>query len=226
MNDFVKIEGLSKSFASGDSCIQVLENLSLTLPRGQMLAVTGESGSGKSTFLHLLGGMEKPDSGSILVDQQELTTLDGPDLARFRNHQIGFIFQFHHLLPEFTAQENVMFPLLLRGVDFPTAAEKALRKLSEMGLEQRSHHRPGELSGGEQQRVAIARALAGKPSLLLGDEPTGNLDSETSSRIHRLLLEVHEKHELTSVIVTHNPVLAEICSSEKRMTGGRLQHVR
>jgi len=187
-----------------------------------MIAVTGESGSGKSTFLHLLGGMEKPDSGQVFFEKLEVTGLDRDELAHFRNREIGFVFQFHHLLPEFTAVENVAFPLLLRRVPFRKAEQQARRLLREVGLEGRGHHKPGELSGGEQQRVAIARALVGEPKLLLADEPTGDLDLKTSDTIHKLLLDVHKNFGLTSIIVTHNLQLASLCHWQKTMVEGRL----
>ncbi|MEJ2078484.1 MAG: ABC transporter ATP-binding protein [Acidobacteriota bacterium] len=222
MSDFLRVEGLFKSFRSGESSLEVIRDLSLDLPQGEMLAVTGESGSGKSTFLHLVGAMEKPDSGTILFEGQDLGRLTDPELAEFRNESIGFVFQFHHLLPEFTALENVMFPLLLRRVSFREASATAASLLAEMGLRDRMEHQPGELSGGEQQRVAIARALAGRPKLLLADEPTGNLDERTSESIHEVLVRIHEIYQLTSIIVTHNPSLAEMCGVCTRMENGRL----
>ncbi|MEE8349041.1 MAG: ABC transporter ATP-binding protein, partial [Acidobacteriota bacterium] len=171
MSKFLEVQGLCKSFSSGDEKLHILIDLSLRLKQGEMLAVTGASGSGKSTFLHLVGGMDRADAGQISLAGEEVTRLEGQQLAQFRNRQIGFIFQFHHLLPEFSAVENVMFPLLLRRVPFPEARERAHALLDEVGLGDRAHHKPGQLSGGEQQRVAVARALVGKPSLLLGDEP-------------------------------------------------------
>ena len=220
---FLSIRGLYKSYPSGETVIDVLTNLNLELEKGRMLAVMGESGSGKSTFLHLAGGMEKPDQGEIVIDGSNLTSLDKSGLARFRNRKIGFVFQFHHLLPEFTALENIMFPLLLRRTLFKSAENKAKSLLKSMGLSARGHHKPGELSGGEQQRVAIARALAGNPELLLGDEPSGNLDNRTSNSIHELLLEVHREFHLTSIIVTHNPELARLCDVIMTMEDGRLK---
>ena len=226
MNDFcssyLSVQGLYKTYPSGASEIHVLDGLDLNLAKGQILAVMGESGSGKSTFLHLAGGMEKPDKGKIFIGGEELTAMDKTSLTRFRNLEIGFVFQFHHLLPEFTALENVMFPLLLRKRPFSEAEEKAHSLLDSMGLSNREHHKPGELSGGEQQRVAIARALSGDPSVLLGDEPTGNLDARTSDTIHRLLFEVHEQFSLTSVIVTHNSALAALCDVRMVLKDGRL----
>ncbi len=222
MSKFLKIKGISKSFQSGNERLQILVDLALDLERGQMLAVTGASGSGKSTFLHLVGGMDTADAGRILLEGVDVTRLAGKELAEFRNRKIGFIFQFHHLLPEFSALENVMFPLLLRRTPFPQARQEAQDLLDEVGLADRGHHKPGQLSGGEQQRVAVARALVGRPSLLLGDEPTGNLDEHTSEAIYQLLLEVHRTHRLTSIIVTHNPKLAALCEMEKRLQEGKL----
>jgi lipoprotein-releasing system ATP-binding protein len=223
MSEFLSVQRLFKTYASGEETVKVLEGLDLTVPRGAMVAITGESGSGKSTFLHLVGGMEKPDSGVIECGGVDITRLKGETLAQFRNLQVGFVFQFHHLLPEFTALENVMFPLLLRRSSFSTASQKGSELLREVGLEKRGHHKPGELSGGEQQRVAIARALAGEPELLLGDEPTGNLDAKTSGSIHSLLIEIHARYGLTSVIVTHNPELAALCDFTKHLSNGRLE---
>ena len=222
MNNFLKIQGLYKSFRSGSEKLRILIDLSLQLKEGEMLAVTGASGSGKSTFLHLVGGMDRADAGEIFLAGQQVTRLEGQQLAQFRNSKIGFIFQFHHLLPEFSALENVMFPLLLRRIPFAEARTRAHVLLDEVGLADRAHHKPGQLSGGEQQRVAVARALVGKPSLLLGDEPTGNLDEHTAETIYELLLDIHRRHHLTSIIVTHNPKLAALCSLEKRLEEGKL----
>ena len=222
MNNFLKIQGLYKSFQSGTEKLRILIDLSLRLKEGEMLAVTGASGSGKSTFLHLVGGMDRADAGEIILAGQKVTRLEGQQLAQFRNSKIGFIFQFHHLLPEFSALENVMFPLLLRRIPFAEARIRAHALLDEVGLADRSHHKPGQLSGGEQQRVAVARALVGKPSLLLGDEPTGNLDEHTAESIYELLLDIQRRHHLTSIIVTHNPKLAALCSLEKRLDEGKL----
>lgn len=222
MSNFLEIQGLYKSFQSGDEKLHILIDLSLQLKQGTMMAVTGASGSGKSTFLHLVGGMDRADAGQISLAGEEVTRLEGQQLAQFRNRQIGFIFQFHHLLPEFSALENVMFPLLLRRVPFSEARERAHALLDEVGLGDRAHHKPGQLSGGEQQRVAVARALVGKPSLLLGDEPTGNLDEHTAEAIYELLLDIHRRHKLTSIIVTHNPKLAALCGLKKSLHEGKL----
>jgi lipoprotein-releasing system ATP-binding protein len=204
----------------------VLVDLSLRVMRGELVGVTGVSGSGKSTLLHLLGGMDRPDRGSIRIDGAELTALAGHELAAFRNRTIGFVFQFHHLLPEFTALENAMMPLLLRGMPPAEADRRARAALESVGMQERAHHRPGELSGGEQQRVAIARALAGAPALLLADEPTGNLDPQTTEEIGRLLVALHAERGLTSILATHNERLARICTTVYRLENGSLQPVR
>jgi lipoprotein-releasing system ATP-binding protein len=222
MNDVLRVAGLNKSYRSGDQMLHVIRDLALTLRRGRMLAVTGASGSGKSTLLHLLGAMERPDSGQIVIDGIDVTRLGDPERPAFRNSRIGFVFQFHHLLPEFTALENVMFPLLLRRVSAEEASLAATALLEELQLGGRLHHRPGELSGGEQQRVAIARALSGRPVMLLADEPTGNLDPRTSHAIYEVLIGLHSRYDITSVIVTHNQDLASVCDGEMRMVEGAL----
>jgi lipoprotein-releasing system ATP-binding protein len=222
MSNLLEVRGLCKSYRSGSERIEVLADLSFDLHEGEMLAVTGVSGSGKSTLLHLLGGMDRPDRGSILIQGTETGTLGPQELSGFRNRTVGFVFQFHHLLPEFTALENVMMPLLLRGMPPASARERAQAALTDVRMGERIHHRPGELSGGEQQRVAIARALVGQPKLLLADEPTGNLDLHTGGAIGDLLRVLHQRHGLTSVIVTHNEKLAEICSRRSRLENGKL----
>jgi lipoprotein-releasing system ATP-binding protein len=222
MNDFLVVRDLCKSYRSGTGQLDVLVGLSLTLAKGQMIAITGVSGSGKSTLLHVLGGMERPERGSILIAGRELLDLSPAELSTFRNETLGFIFQFHHLLPEFSAVENVMMPLLIRGVAAPEARRAAEGALEDVGLGARIHHRPGELSGGEQQRAAIARALVGRPQLILADEPTGNLDPHTGDSIGVLLHELHVRHNLSSVLVTHNEKLARICSRVYRLENGKL----
>lgn len=222
MSDLLTVLGLYKGYRSGVEGIDVLVDLSLVLKSGEMLAVTGVSGSGKSTLLHLLGGMDRPDQGSILMDGTEVTGLGLPELSRFRNRTVGFVFQFHHLLPEFTAIENVMMPLLLRGEQRAQAEKQARDALADVRMGERVDHRPGELSGGEQQRVAIARALVGRPKLLLADEPTGNLDAHTGMAIGELLHTLHASHGLTSILVTHNERLAAICSRSCRLENGQL----
>lgn len=223
MSNLLEVRGLCKGYQSGSERIEVLADLSFDLDEGEMLAVTGVSGSGKSTLLHLLGGMDRPDRGSILIQGTETGTLGPQELSGFRNRTVGFVFQFHHLLPEFTALENVMMPLLLRGLPPASARERAQAALTDVRVGERIHHRPGELSGGEQQRVAIARALVGQPKLLLADEPTGNLDLHTGGAIGDLLRVLHQRHGLTSVIVTHNEKLAEICSRRSRLENGKLE---
>jgi lipoprotein-releasing system ATP-binding protein len=222
MSRILDVRELHKSYDSGGQLLEILAGLSLPVDEGEMIGVTGVSGSGKSTLLHLLGGMDQPDRGSIRIQDQELSAMDPQELSAFRNRTIGFVFQFHHLLPEFTALENVMMPLLLRGGSPEEAASSAQALLAEVGLDQRGHHRPGQLSGGEQQRVALARALVGKPLLLLADEPTGNVDAQTGQAIGGLLRSLHNKHNLTSIIVTHNERLARICSRVYRLENGRL----
>lgn len=217
-------EHLAKSYESGRSRVVVFENMSLQIGEGEMVAVVGPSGAGKSTLLHLLGGLDRPSAGSVKVVTFDIFKLADVDLARFRNREIGFIFQFHHLLPEFTALENTMMPLLIGRASHGSAMERAAEVLRSVGLENRATHRPGELSGGEQARVALARALVGRPRLLLADEPTGDLDSKTSESIHSLLKEVHASQNLTSVIVTHNERLASICDRVMHLEDGRLKN--
>jgi len=222
MNRLLEIRDLKKGYASGGGRLEILTDLSLEADAGEMIGITGVSGSGKSTLLHLIGGMDRQDAGSIKILGREITELSAADLAVFRNETIGFLFQFHHLLPEFTALENVMMPLLLRGTPPTEAAAAAKELLRETGLADRAGHRPGELSGGEQQRTALARALAGRPRLLLADEPTGNLDPRTGETVAALIQSMHEKHGLTSVIVTHSEKLASHCTRVLRLENGRL----
>jgi len=222
MSRLLEVRDLHKGYDSGDQRLEILIGLSLEVDAGEMVAITGVSGSGKSTLLHLIGGMDHPDLGSIRMLDRELSNLAPSELSGFRNKTIGFVFQFHHLLPEFTALENVMMPLLLRGTTPKEASSAAQALLLDVGLDKRSHHRPGQLSGGEQQRVAIARALVGRPRLLLADEPTGNVDPHTGQAIAELFKALHAKHGLTSILVTHNPGLAKICGRVHRLTNGKL----
>ncbi len=203
--------GLARKFKSGNSDLLVFSNMNFTVQRGEALALTGESGAGKSTLLYLLGGLDRPSSGKIYFDHTDITALSDAGLANFRNREIGFVWQNHSLLPEFTALENVMMPLLIRGVPLSDAAPGALGRLDEVGLHNRAAHRAGELSGGEQQRVALARALVGNPKFLLADEPTGNLDFRTGEMILSLLFDLHRTHGLTSIYVTHNLSFARRC---------------
>ena len=222
MSDLLTVRNLCKSYPSGNQRLEVLVNLSLDVAEGDMVAITGVSGSGKSTLLHLLGGMDRADAGAITIQGVELSRLTREELCRFRNRTIGFVFQFHHLLPEFTALENVLMPLMLRGEARREAQPSGSKALAEVGLGERAHHRPGELSGGEQQRVALARALAGQPRLLLADEPTGNLDTHTAEAVGELLRSLHVQRGLTSVLVTHNEKLARICTRQYRLENGQL----
>ena len=208
---FLEARGLSKTYRNAEVPVPVLNGLDLVVEKGEMLAIVGPSGIGKSTLLHLLGGLDRPDSGSIRVEDRELASMTSDELARFRNRSVGFVFQFHHLLPEFTAVENVAMPGWIGRIPAGEALRKAAALLAELGLDERSRHYPNQLSGGEQQRVAIARALLTDPLLFLADEPTGNLDLETSERVFELMRDCHSRRGLTSVIVTHNPDLAARC---------------
>jgi lipoprotein-releasing system ATP-binding protein len=208
---FLEAQSLSKTYRNAEVPVPVFANVSLSVRQGEMLAVVGPSGIGKSTLLHLLGGLDRPDSGRIRVGDANVTTMSNDELARFRNRNVGFVFQFHHLLPEFSALENVAMPGWIGRFPKEEALTKAAELLAELGLKPRARHYPNQLSGGEQQRVAIARALLTDPLLFLADEPTGNLDLETSHRVFELMRECHRKRGLTSVIVTHNPELAARC---------------
>jgi lipoprotein-releasing system ATP-binding protein len=216
----VEIRKLRKAFVLGGQVIEVLRGIDLTVDAGEMVAVVGASGVGKSTFLHVLGTLDSPTSGSILLDGQEVTRFGPRKLADFRNRVIGFVFQFHHLLPEFTAEENVALPALIAGADRPAALRRARSLLERVGLSHRLGHRPGELSGGEQQRVALARALVLEPRLLLTDEPTGNLDTHTGEEIHGLLVELNRERGMTMIVVTHNADLAGRMPRRVRMVDG------
>src|SRR5438105_14470113 len=218
---YIRASNLSKVYKSGTADLVVFSNVELEVERGEMLALVGESGAGKSTLLHLLGGLDTPSSGTIYYGSQEISGLGDSDLADFRNREIGFVWQIHYLLPEFTALENVMMPLLIRGASQAEAASASSARLEEVGLGTRASHRAGELSGGEQQRVGLARALVGNPSVLVADEPTGNLDFRTGEMIFELLQGLHQSHQLTSVFVTHNLSFARRCDRILRMEGGR-----
>jgi lipoprotein-releasing system ATP-binding protein len=219
---YIRARDLTKKYRSGEADLIVFDRLSLDVERGEMLALVGESGAGKSTLLHLLGGLDSPSSGTIHYGSREITGLAASEQSDFRNREIGFVWQIHYLLPEFTAQENVMMPPLIRGSGRQTAAAEALARLDEVGLAARTSHRAGELSGGEQQRVVLARALVGKPSVLLADEPTGNLDFRTGEMIFQLLENLHRTHQLTSVFVTHNLSFARRCNRVLNLDRGGL----
>jgi len=218
----IRIEGLHKTFRSGPEELRVLDGIDLEIEKGEMIAIVGASGVGKSTLLHILGGLDRPTSGRILYGDTEVFSLEPRDLARFRNERVGFVFQFHHLLPEFTALENVMLPALIRRTERKEAAGIATDLLNEVGLGGRLRHRPGELSGGEQQRVAVARALVLKPDVVLADEPTGNLDAHTGEAVHELLRSVNRQKAVTFVIVTHNDHLAVRADRVLKMAEGKL----
>jgi lipoprotein-releasing system ATP-binding protein len=208
---YIRAANLSKVYRSGESDLVIFSELNLEVERGEMLALVGESGAGKSTLLHLLGGLDTPSGGTIHYGERELTRLDEAQRAEFRNREIGFVWQVHYLLPEFTAHENVMMPLLMRNMPRPEAARKARQRLEEVGLGSRLTHRAGELSGGEQQRAVLARALVTDPSVLLADEPTGNLDFRTGEAVFDLIENLHRQNGLTSVFVTHNLAFARRC---------------
>jgi lipoprotein-releasing system ATP-binding protein len=208
---FLEAHSLSKTYRNAEVPVPVLKDMQLSVERGEMLAIVGPSGIGKSTLLHLLGGLDRPDTGTIRVADAEVSSMSNDELARFRNRNVGFVFQFHHLLPEFTATENVAMPGWIGRLDKDESLNRAAALLAELGLEGRARHFPNQLSGGEQQRVAIARALLVDPLLFLADEPTGNLDQETSERVFDLMRQCHVKRGLTSVIVTHNRELAARC---------------
>jgi len=221
----IRTENLTKSYQSGDEILTVFHELNLTIATGERVALIGESGTGKSSLLHCLGGLDRPSGGKIYFGQYDLQALSETGLADFRNRELGFVWQTHYLLPEFTALENVMMPLLIRGVQYDDAAPKALARLDEVGLRARAHHRSGELSGGEQQRVVLARALVGGPKYLFADEPTGNLDERTGTMISNLLSELHQTHQLTSIYVTHNRDFARSCDRVLRLQHGGLADV-
>jgi len=215
-------KGLSKKYAT----FTVVNDVSLDVARGEIVSVTGPSGAGKSTLLHLLGGLDKPDAGSVLIDGTDLLKLPAKKQARFRNDHIGFVFQFHHLLPEFSAVENVCMPLWIKGLGKKEAAEKARDILAVVGLSHRLENKPSELSGGEQQRVAIARALVTGPSVVMADEPTGNLDSENAHLIHRLFLDLRRQLGQTFIMITHNDALALMTDRTLMMQDGRIVNER
>ncbi|HEX7087434.1 MAG TPA: ABC transporter ATP-binding protein [Vicinamibacterales bacterium] len=219
---FVEVTGLNKQYRVGTQVIHVLRDLELTVEAGEMVAIVGASGVGKSTLLHLLGGLDRPDSGSVVVAGRKLDELTDEALVAFRNLHVGFVFQFHHLLPEFTALENAEMPMRIARRPPAEARAAATALLTRVGLGERLHHRPAMLSGGEQQRVAVARALVMQPALVLADEPTGDLDEATGAALHDLFQAMHRERGLTSVIATHNPRLAAACDRVLRLEAGRL----
>ena len=223
MPELIEVRDLRKSYKKGDATIDVLVGTSFCIHEGAMVSVIGASGAGKSTLLHLLGTLDAPDSGDILFRGQSLTGLGAAELADFRNRTLGFVFQFHHLLSEFSALENVMMPALIRRTSRPEAELLAVKALTEVGLSRRMTHKPGELSGGEQQRVALARALVLDPPLILADEVTGNLDEQTGEEIHELLFGINRERKVTFIVVTHNRALADRMPVRLELVGGMVK---
>ena len=220
---FIEVEDLHKGYVVGPRELPVLRGLNLSVERGEMVAIVGASGVGKSTLLHVLGGLDKSDSGRVRIGDVDLGSLRDHELVTFRNKHVGFVFQFHHLLPEFTALENAEMPMRIARATPAERSQRAGGLLERVGLGERVEHRPSMLSGGEQQRVALARALVMHPSLLLADEPTGNLDEHTAETLHELLREMHREQGLTSIIATHNPRLAAACDRVLRLEEGSLR---
>ncbi|MEO6028146.1 MAG: ABC transporter ATP-binding protein [Candidatus Binatia bacterium] len=218
----IALRNLSKEYVDGPRVVRVLTDLDLEIGAGERVAIVGESGVGKSTLLHILGTLDRPTGGEVWFDGDNLTSKSDRDLAQFRNREIGFIFQFHHLLPDFTALENVMMPALIAGTATEAARRRATALLERVGLAERLDHRPGELSGGEQQRVAVARAIVQEPRAVLADEPTGNLDPVTGEGVQSLLMELNRERAITLVVVTHSVSLAGAMDRTLRLTAGRI----
>jgi lipoprotein-releasing system ATP-binding protein len=223
---FLDARNIFKSYHVGTTLLAVLRDLNLEVTAGEMVAIVGASGVGKSTLLHVLGGLDRADQGSVVIAGEDVTGLPDPELVAFRNRHVGFVFQFHHLLPEFNALENVEMPMRIARMPVAEARPRAEELLQRVGLVERLTHRPGMLSGGEQQRVAVARALVMRPSILLADEPTGDLDEHTAESLHLLLRDMHRAYGLTSIIATHNPRLAAACDRALRLEAGRLSNAR
>jgi len=218
----IDVKGVSRGFRQGPKRVQVLNDVSLEVPAGTSMAIVGASGAGKSTLLHILGGLDKPDEGEVFVDGQSMWQMNESQRCDLRNSRMGFIYQFHHLLPEFTALENVAMPLLIRGESTTTAVKRAQKLLDKVGLGQRLDHKPGELSGGERQRAAVARALVGNPACVLGDEPTGNLDERTANHVFDQLLELNTELNTSLILVTHDMNLAAKMNQQFELHMGRL----
>mgnify|MGYP000878515744 FL=1 len=221
MDTILKSENITKSYhKTKQGKIEVLKNVSLSIEPNKITVIVGASGAGKSTLLHILSGLDIPDSGKVIVKETEISTLKDKELSKFRNKNIGFIFQFHHLLPEFTALENAIMPMLIDGVTYSKAEKRGLELLKNLGLENRIDHKPAELSGGEQQRVAVARAMANNPDIIFADEPTGNLDTANSEIMHQIFNDLKLKEKKTLLIVTHNPNLVSIADTVIEMKDG------
>lgn len=216
----IQANGIYKSFGNVD----VIKGIDLHINKGEIVAIVGASGAGKSTLLQILGTLDKPDKGKVIIDNQDITSLNQKNLVSFRNKKIGFVFQFHHLLPEFTALENICIPAFIAGVPKKEAADKAMALLEYLRLTERASHKPSMLSGGEQQRVAIARALINNPAIILADEPSGNLDSQNAKELHELFFSLREKTGQTFVIVTHNPSLANMADRALTIVDGKIEH--
>jgi len=221
----IQASGISRGFRQGTKRVQVLTDINLQVPAGTSMAIVGASGAGKSTLLHILGGLDRPDEGEVLVDGRSLWTLSDTERSDLRNSRMGFIYQFHHLLPEFTALENVAMPLLIRGEPVSAAARHAGELLDKVGLGQRLDHKPGELSGGERQRAAVARALVGRPGCVLGDEPTGNLDERTANQVFEQLLELNTELNTSLILVTHDTRLASRMNQRYELHMGSLKPI-
>jgi lipoprotein-releasing system ATP-binding protein len=222
-NIVIQATGVSRGFRQGPKRVQVLTDVSLQVPAGTSMAIVGASGAGKSTLLHILGGLDRPDEGEVMVDGQSLWQKSDAERSDLRNSRMGFIYQFHHLLPEFTALENVAMPLLIRGESTSVAAKRATELLTKVGLDQRLDHKPGELSGGERQRAAVARALVGNPGCVLGDEPTGNLDERTANHVFEQLLELNTELNTSLILVTHDMSLAAKMNQQFELHMGGLK---
>jgi lipoprotein-releasing system ATP-binding protein len=221
----IQVQGLGKIYQTARGALDLFQDLNLEVMPGEMVAIVGQSGAGKSTLLHILGALDAPSTGTVYCASTNVAKLSAKEAAAFRNREIGYVWQFHYLLPEFTALENVAMPLMARGTAKSEALGTAKKWLGEVGLEDRGDHRPGELSGGEQQRVALARALVCSPRLLLADEPTGDLDNQTAGRVFDLIERLHGSHGLTSILVTHNMDLAVRCGRTLKLENGRLIQV-
>lgn len=226
MTDLLHCSGLSKTYQDGDNQVNVLKSVDFSISAGEMVAIVGASGSGKSTLLHILGGLEKPTTGELMFNDQDMTSWSSDKLSSWRNSNLGFVYQFHHLLPEFSALENVAMPLLIAGEKAKNAKQTAQTLLERVGLGHRLSHRPSQLSGGERQRVAIARAFVNNPDIVLADEPTGNLDGEAAASIYQLMLELNKERGTAFIVVTHDNTLAEQLHRVERLVDGTLEAKR